>query len=1150
MNDFSFRWMVFAGVVQGWRVSASVALGVAIATAVIVGALLVGDSMRGSLRNLTLQRLGKIESAVVPGSFFDPRGLTPEDDAGVPLILFDRGVAEARDDAGNMQRAGAVQIIGIDYRFWSLDVTGLESTQPLDDQSIILNQRAADELNVAVGDLVTLRLPVEQAVPADSPLGRRDTETQGLPRMKVAQIIPDQGLGRFSLAASQASPINAYVNREVIAAALDRDGQANVMLFDRPLRSDELQLDLAAYGLSLRRVQQSFGAGEQQQKIFDYYSLTSDKLLLSDEVVTAIGAAFPADQISELNTYLANAIETLDDGGQVTASVPYSTITAIDSTVELPLDYRLPIAADPTATDPDAIPVAINRWTATQLDAEIGTPLRIAYYEPEVENGNEIERTFSAVVTDIVPLTAPIAPYRRDQPATFDRPPTVYNDPQLTPVVPGVTDQDSINDWDLPFQLERKISADDDQYWHDYRLTPKAFLPLAVGRQLFGSRFGSTTGVRFVADVEPDVAALETRLLEILAPIRNDIGWTVRPIRAAQLAASGGTTPFDGLFLSLSLFVILAAILLIAMLFRLGLIQRTKQFGTLLAIGWPTSRVAQLAFGEGLLIAAIGIVIGTGLGFAYASLVLWALRSWWVGAVTVPFLTFHWSWLSLLVGGAAGWLVAAVTLAIALRWLTRSSAQTLLAGQDPDATLQQRSGKGKPPLLAIVLSVAGLVIAGFGAGAGGQTAAGAFVGAGTMLLIAALLLVHWRLRRRRSRSDAAAASFSFTTLVSQTASRRPLRSTMTIGLMASAAFLIVAISAFRLHPSAAGTGGFTFIGQTAQPILRDLRQPLVQTELLGAEAKLLRDELLVPMRLRLGQDASCNNLYQATQPTVIGVPADFGRLFGPGKLPGFELIGHDATVWESLQVEATGSEDDPIPLLIDQNTAMWSLQMMGGVGEIRSFEYEPGKPVWFRVVGLLSNSVMQGKLLVGQSNFERLFPSINGYRFFLLAGDLEKSKQVATMLEDRLGDFGMDLTPAVEVLSGLMAVQNTYLRTFQSLGGLGLLLGTVGLAVAQLRSVLERRQELAVMRAIGFTRLRLATLVLSETAILLIIGVGCGVVCAALVVIPHALLSGLRPPLFEPLVLTVATIAIGLVAGLFVVQRVVRMPLLESLRSE
>ncbi len=163
-----------------------------------------------------------------------------------------------------------------------------KSIPTVDDQSIVLNERAATELGVTTGDQVTLRLPVEQAVPADSPLGRRDTESEGLPRMTVSGVIPDRGLGRFSLAASQASPMNIYVSRKVIGERLEREGQANVLLFDQVISSNDLDIDLNDLGLSLTRVQQRFGEGDSVITVFDYYSLTSERLLIPDVAVKEI----------------------------------------------------------------------------------------------------------------------------------------------------------------------------------------------------------------------------------------------------------------------------------------------------------------------------------------------------------------------------------------------------------------------------------------------------------------------------------------------------------------------------------------------------------------------------------------------------------------------------------------------------------------------------------------------------------------------------------------------------------------------------------------------------------------------------------------------------------------------------------------------
>ena len=111
-RPFSLSRMAIAGVTKDWRTTIAVALGVGIATAVIVGALLVGDSMRGSLKGLTVERLGTIDSVVAPGGFFDAVRVTSDIDANsqnAAIVLFDRGVLESSGDASvprSVRRAG------------------------------------------------------------------------------------------------------------------------------------------------------------------------------------------------------------------------------------------------------------------------------------------------------------------------------------------------------------------------------------------------------------------------------------------------------------------------------------------------------------------------------------------------------------------------------------------------------------------------------------------------------------------------------------------------------------------------------------------------------------------------------------------------------------------------------------------------------------------------------------------------------------------------------------------------------------------------------------------------------------------------------------------------------------------------------------
>ena len=192
--------------------------------------------------------------------------------------------------------------------------------------------------------------------------------------------------------------------------------------------------------------------------------------------------------------------------------------------------------------------------------------------------------------------------------------------------------------------------------------------------------------------------------------------------------------------------------------------------------------------------------------------------------------------------------------------------------------------------------------------------------------------------------------------------------------------------------------------------------------------------------------------------------------------------------------------DGAIPVVIDKNTANYSLKIFA-VGTDYRVEFDSGESVLFRVVGLLENSILQGSLIISEEHFVRQFPSLYGYRQFLIrhsqsqAGSNQQRSNlesrdsfidnISTELEERYSDQGFDAESATALLAKFQQVQNTYISTFQTLGALGLLLGTFGLAVVQIRSVVERQKELGVMRSVGLSRGQLSWMVLLENAWLL-----------------------------------------------------------------
>ena len=1153
--------LLLASLAYHWRMHAAVGLGVAAGTAVLTGALLVGDSMRGSLRHLTLDRLGRIDQALVADRFF--RGQLaaelaaqpefPEQSAAVPAILLQ--VCMESSDGEVAARANRVHLLGCDTRFWQLGAGG--PSQLPHGRQIVLNQPLADELGAEVGDAVVVRLPRPGSIPADTPLGRK-SETIRSQRLIVSEIIPAEGLGRFSLRPDQQAPRNAYLPLDWLQERLDQPGRVNAILVADAADSVQglLHPRLDDYGIHLQPTRRG------------YANLTSDRMLLEPAIERAamhVGkgdksnfAAEDASQSARRSatkldlspfpcpqpafTYLANAIAC---GKRET---PYSTITAVDFADRPPLGPMLAPDGKPVPPLSDG-QIAINTWAAEDLDAKLGDTIRVRYFEPESTAGTVREQSVELRLAAIVQLAGAAA------------------DPDFTPEVPGVTDQLSIADWNPPFPFDaRRVRKKDDVYWHDHRGAPKAFVSLAAGRKLWASRFGQTTSIRIPAG---DPAAIE-RIRAAVHVDPADMGFRFQPVKSQGLAASAGTTPFELLFLGFSFFLIVAAAMLVAILFRLGVDRRAAEIGILLAVGLRRGHVARLLVAEGSVIAASGSLVGLGVGIGYAVLLIAGLHTWWLAAVVTPFLQLYVTWRSVGIGYASGLVVALATIFWSARRAGRNRPRRLLAGQTgPEETRLGRPHR-RTAWLAWGILVAAIGLAAAATQLGEESQAASFFGAASLVLTACLMFVWVRLRSGATGPAVAIGRGNLLRLAVRNAARNPMRSTLTVGLVAAASFLIVAVSAFRIDPAgekpnrSSGNGGFALVGQSDQPIYYDLNTPDGRAQLgfSAEDARALAGTRTVPIRVLPGDDASCLNLYRPQQPRILGVPKQLIERGGfawvsvasPADLDSRGGTPPVENPWQLLDLDLGPDQDGAprVPAVVEKTTADYSLHL-NGLGATYDVRDGSGRPLRLVIVGLLGPSIFQGDLIISEAAFLRHFPQESGYRLFLIEtgpGQAAEVPSVARVLERTLGDYGFVAETTSQRLAAFQAVENTYLSTFQSLGGLGLLLGTFGLAAVQLRSVLERRGELALLRATGFRRRLLASMVILENAMLLVAGLGCGVLSAAVAVLPH-FTSGRASIPWASLAGTLGLVlAAGLLAGLAAVRSALRAPLVAALGGE
>jgi ABC-type lipoprotein release transport system permease subunit len=1160
--------LILASLVYHWRIHLAVAFGVAVGTAVLTGALLVGDSMRGSLLDLTLDRLGRIDDVLLTGQFFRVRlaeelAREPEFSArfsaAVPAIWLRASLENP--DLERPARASQVNLLGCPPQFWDL---GTDRPKELPEgRSIVLNQPLAEQLGARVGDQVVLRLPRITTIPADSPLGRKRETVKGH-RLTVRRILPAKGLGRFDLHLSQQEPRNAYLSLDWLADQLDQPGRANAILV-AGRRADVLAApdDEKRLQALVRPSLSDYGIRVEPSRAGPT-NITSDRMLLEPGMEKAILRALGDRQVQPALTYLANTIACGD------REIPYSTIAAVNFP-ESPSPESL------TAADGQPIPrlaegqIVLNRWAADDLQAKPGDTIRVRYFEPDSADGQVRESEAHFRLVAIAELSGAAA------------------DPSFTPEVPGVTDQASIADWDPPFPFDAKrIRKKDERYWDDRRATPKAFISLAEGRRLWGSRFGYTTSLRLASTTDSsgestvDVSLRETTIRSrserptvardlIVQRLEQpgvlhaaELGFVFQPVKRQGFEASAGTTPFSVLFLGFSFFLIAAAVMLVAILYRLGIEGRAAQVGALLAVGFSRRQVTWVLAAEGLAVAGLASLLGVAAGAGYAALMLLGLQTWWLEAVVTPFLRLHVSAVSLLLGYLIGLVIAVAAIAWSVRSIGRIAPRQLLTGQTettfPAAKPPRAWWSRLPGLLLLVAIAVGLAALPLGE----EARAGAFFGSGSMVLVSGLMALAARLRRGATGPAVVSGRGNLLRLALRNAARHPGRSTLTVGALAAASFLIVAVSAFHLDPSSqgpnrdSGNGGFALVAESDQPLYYDPNNSTGQTELgfSPEDSAALKDAKVYRFRVKPGEDASCLNLYRPRQPRILGVPADFiergGFAFSAhrsvdlgklGEMPPWKLLG-------SLERPRDPDGTPRVAMIVDEATAMYSLHLWNGVGETLEVRDSRGQPVRLEVVALLKNSIFQGNLLIDERAMRRYFPEVNGYRFFLVETPKARTALVNDALQRTLGDYGWSAETTGRRLARLMAVQNTYLSTFQTLGGLGLLLGTLGLAAVELRNVLERRRELALLRAVGFSRTMIARLVMIENSLLLILGLACGLLAASVAVLPHYLTGAASLPWRSSLAALLAVLLVGLLAGLVAVRAAVASPLLTALRED
>lgn len=1018
------------------------ALGVAISGAVLTGALMVGDSVKYSLNQIVEQRLGNITHVVKAGDRYFTQTYTERvgKQLQVPVSSILLQEASAAVDGGQ-KRLNHIQVVGVDQGFDHMSgVTDLYSQ--LSGDTILISRNLSNRLNLQSGDEILLRIERASLIPQNAPFVS-DAESIVTLRATVRNVVDDGQLGRFNLRVSQTAPFNVFIARSRLEELMDFEGRVNVMLMaaDEGIGDPQIQ----------KVLNKQFSATDAGLKIktvedLGQLEVTSDRVFI-DDILT--GPLSGIEESSEgILTYFVNQLSSA--GG----AAPYSFVSTLPGS-QLDTDELI-----------------INSWLAEDLSAGVGDTIRMSYF----------------VVGPLRELTESSALFTVKSIEAMDG---RFGDGTLMPDLPGLSDAGNCRDWDtgVPITLE-SIRDKDEDYWDDHGGIPKAFISKEKGEELWKNRFGTYTSFRYSAE-NLSLVSLEQSLLDNMNP--SMLGFTLEATRTKGYEAAGSGVDFSELFGGLSFFLLVAGILLTVLLFLMNLESREAQLKTMVVMGIPVKVIRRMMLWESMVVAGIGALAGLGLAIVYNRLVFIALNGVWKDVVRTDMMHMDVNLSTLLTGLLITLLVAFLTLFFPL---TRK-----LKKLYPASPGRTRTGEAKSKRSMQRLTAAGFGLSGFA----GLLLIGTqlikfevvnvpvFFAAGGLLLISSILFFVWYLGRNEKRKD---SSITVTLLSRKNARRNQTRSISIVSLFAIGAFLVISTGSNRKDLFAnsedlsSGTGGFLYHAESTVPVLRQLNNPEVRYDI-GLE----EEYSFVQFRKADGDDASCLNLNKIISPQILGV--DPAMLEGRFAFVSRTDLLDELHPWQSLQKKLPGGL---IPAIADETVIKWGLGL--SVGDTLHYTNSSGATMELLLIGGLAPSIFQGNVLISDERFLEQFPESSGTSVFLIDGDLTDTSLISSELTRGMRDLGWDMQLTSDRLAEFNSVTNAYLSIFLVMGALGLLLGTFGLVVVLSRSIQERKQEIAMLKAVGYGRRQIRQLVVREYLILLLVGIGTGFVTAIVATLP------------------------------------------------
>lgn len=858
----SFRKLILRSIWFYRKLNLTIVLGIALSTAILVGALIIGDSVKYSLQQITVQRLGNTSQVITAGERLFRQQLAKElaGKTGVKTSALLRANGFGVIGGGEL-RINQLAVWGVDS---TLGPRALGANHPeafiLKDNEAAINENLAALSGLKVGDELLLRVNKLNTFPANTPFVSVKEATISF-RIKVVRILKAYELGNLNLKNIQSAPRNVFLNLEWLNHQMELQQKANVLLVAEGVSIDEL-----IHHLQDNWTLDDLNLQIRENKELNYTELISDRVFV-EPVVEQICTSKLKDAHPVFSYFI-------DEFTLHSRQTPYSFVST-----------------DESLTGQQII---VSQWLADDLKVKVKDTVRLSYFEVGPLR-RLIMKDTGFIVQRIYKQEGSLA------------------DSYLMPVIPGLSDAGNCRDWKtgVPVDL-KKIRPQDEAYWKQYKGTPKAFVSLQTAQKLWGNRFGQSTAIRLTGQKS---AELKNVILKGLLP--SQMGFDVKAVKEEGLSAASNGTDFGQLFIGLSFFVLFASVLLAFLLFKLYLGFRKTEIGTYSALGYSFQTIRSLFIAESSVLVGLGILIGIPIGIVYNHLILKAINTIWVDIVRTSIVSISIRPISIISGS----LIIAVLSMISVYFiLNRFLKKEVIALQRNSSSEKRNNGRWSliTGLSFIGVSLIILFLKGYQSG---EVNPEYFFISGFGMLPGLIFLFNFMLLKLSDYESR--SSFSFGSLILKRLAGERKRTILIVSFLSVGIFMVVSTGLNRKDltsnadlPSS-GTGGYKYFIETTMPILFDASSQQGREDLdLPAQSK------IVQFHVQQGDDASCLNLNRIARPRIIACNLSsidersaFTLITGTNELN----IQHP---WLSLNETLA---DGVIPAIADQTVIQWGL---------------------------------------------------------------------------------------------------------------------------------------------------------------------------------------------------------------------------------